>query len=183
MRCREAAEFLLEAEPAELAGVGDSALAAHLRGCARCAAVGARLLEGERVLGEVLRVGVAGGERRAMRGVEEALAEFEARVAVVEEGMAGDGGGRRPPLHQPHSRWRRAAMVAVPLAVAASLALMLAPWWGSVSQWRRDATVPLPVSALRLAEGASLTEVVVPAGHDAVLFRTSNPKITIVWIY
>jgi hypothetical protein len=207
MRCQEAAELMLEAVPAELAGEGDSPLAAHLRGCGRCAGVGARLLEGARVLGEVLasdrraRLHVGGdeldgveaefavvraGARRGMRGVEEALAEFEVRLRgpgghagrvasgdpAGTEPVVDDGGVRRP-----DPRWRRAAAVAMPLAAAASFALLLAPWRGGTSE------EPLPLPVLKLAERTPVADVVVPAGHDAVLFRTSNPKITVVWIY
>jgi hypothetical protein len=189
MRCQEAAELLLEVEPAELAGEGDSRLAEHLRGCGRCAAVGARLLAGERVLGEALAGGgawalgsagtlaevVAGargerpGGRREIRGVEEALSEFEARAA---EPVIDDGGVRWL-----NPRSRLVAAVAVPLAAAASLVLILVPWWGGI----RPEPLPLPV--MRLAERTPPAGVVVPAGRDAVLFRTSNPKITVVWIY
>lgn len=172
MRCQEAGELLLEAEPAELGGLGDSPLAEHLRGCVRCAAVGVGLLEGERVLGEVLAGGWGAGAmggREAMRGVEAALAEFESRVG---EGVADDVGGRLL-----HRRWRRVAAVGVPLAAAASLALMLAPWRGGTG----GEALPLPV--MKLAERTPAADVVVPAGRDAVLFRTSNPKITVVWIY
>src|SRR5690625_8051179 len=92
MRCQEAGERPLEAEPAELGGLGDSPLAEHLRGCVRCAAVGVGLLEGERVWGEVLAGGWgagATGGREARRGGEAALAELEARVGA----WAGDGVG------------------------------------------------------------------------------------------
>ncbi|MGD8866391.1 MAG: hypothetical protein PVI01_02155 [Gemmatimonadales bacterium] len=48
--CDKALERLLEADPAELAGRGDSELASHVRECDRCAAVGARLLAGQEPL-------------------------------------------------------------------------------------------------------------------------------------
>lgn len=197
MRCQEAAELILEAEPAELAGEGDSPLADHLRVCGRCARVGTRLLEGGRVLGDVVgdvvghREARSAGAGRGMRGVEEALAEFEARLgaaglegpgvnedregaggAAGAEPVVGDGGVRRL-----HPGWRRVAAVAAPLAAAASLALLLAPWRGGSGE------EPLPLPVMKLAERTPAADVVVPAGRDAVLFRTSNPKITVVWIY
>jgi hypothetical protein len=102
-----------------------------------------------------------------MRGVEEVLAEFDARAGVA-----------RPV--QP--RWRRVAAVAVPLAAAASLALVLGPWRDELRRWR-DEPVPLPLPVMKSAERTAAARVVVPAGRDAVLFRTSNPKVTVVWIY
>jgi len=47
INCDAAFERLLEADPVELAGKGDSEVAVHVRECARCQAVGAKLLEGQ----------------------------------------------------------------------------------------------------------------------------------------
>ena len=44
MNCREAHELLLEADPGDLRGEGDSPLAVHLRSCDRCAARAALVL-------------------------------------------------------------------------------------------------------------------------------------------
>jgi hypothetical protein len=94
--CKTALERLLEADPAELSGGGDSELAAHVRGCERCTAVAARLLEGQEELAGAL------GELGPRAGVEEAL-----RVVRVRR--------RR-------SEWRRHAWrVAAPLAAAAAV--------------------------------------------------------------
>jgi hypothetical protein len=48
--CEAARELLLEAEPAELRGEGDSALAGHLRGCAACGQRAACILSETQVL-------------------------------------------------------------------------------------------------------------------------------------
>lgn len=48
--CRHQLDRLLAADPAELAGRGDSDLALHVRECNRCAAVAARLLAGQEQL-------------------------------------------------------------------------------------------------------------------------------------
>ncbi len=45
---------MLEADPAELAGQGDSELAVHLRECARCQVVGTKLLAGQAGLAAAL---------------------------------------------------------------------------------------------------------------------------------
>jgi hypothetical protein len=52
--CDAAFERLLEADPAELAGQGDSEVAVHVRECARCQAVGATLLGGQERLSAAL---------------------------------------------------------------------------------------------------------------------------------
>jgi hypothetical protein len=97
IECAKALELLLEADPAELTGSGDSKLAAHVRECARCGAVGLRLLdEQERLSRE--------------------LAELEPRVGVEDALQA----ARR--LRVSRGRRRRAWRVAAPLAAAAAVA-------------------------------------------------------------
>jgi hypothetical protein len=54
INCDAAFERLLEADPAEIAGQGDSELAVHVRECARCQAVGAKLLGGQEQLAVAL---------------------------------------------------------------------------------------------------------------------------------
>jgi hypothetical protein len=96
IECKTAFGLLLEAEPAELAGQGDSELANHVRECTRCGAVAARLLAGQGELAGALD----GLSPRA--DVEEALSITRARRRRI--------GWRR------HG-WR----VAAPLAAAAAL--------------------------------------------------------------
>jgi len=92
-------ELLLAAEPAELAGQGDSELAAHVRECKRCGAVAARLLEGQEQLAGAL------AELGPRTDVEAALSVARARRRSI--------------------RWRRGGWrVAAPLAAAAALALL-----------------------------------------------------------
>jgi len=55
MDCAAARALLLEADPAELRGEGDSPLAAHLRGCADCRAAADAILAGEAELDAALR--------------------------------------------------------------------------------------------------------------------------------
>jgi len=94
--CKAALERLLGADPAELSGRGDSELAVHVRECERCAAVAARLLEGQAEL--------AG-----------ALDELGPRVAV-EEALGAVRRRRR------RTGWRRHAwQIAAPLAAAAAV--------------------------------------------------------------
>ncbi|MGD8697679.1 MAG: hypothetical protein PVJ43_00230 [Gemmatimonadales bacterium] len=52
--CKAAFDALLEADPAELTGRGDSELAVHVRECERCGAVAAHLLAGQERLAAAL---------------------------------------------------------------------------------------------------------------------------------
>ncbi len=99
IECRTAFERMLEADPTELAGRGESELAIHIAGCPRCSAVAERLLKGQAELGRALDTL---GPRT---GVDEALAR--ARRA-----------SRR-------TKRRAAWRVALPLAAAAALAGIL----------------------------------------------------------
>ena len=95
--CNTAFERLLEADPVELEGRGDSELAAHVRECRRCSAVAAKLLEGQERLATELN-GMSPGV-----AVERALAAARARR-------------RQKP------GWRRVLRWAAPLAAAAAVA-------------------------------------------------------------
>jgi hypothetical protein len=96
IECKTALARLLEADPAELSGQGDSELAAHLRGCERCTAVAARLLAGQAELEGAL------GELGPRIGVGEALGAARRRRRRIE--------------------WRRHAwQIAAPLAAAAAV--------------------------------------------------------------
>lgn len=90
-------EAMLEADPAELAGRGKTALAAHVRDCARCRVLGRRLLE----------------EQAALGG---ALGEIRPRGSAT---AAGPGSGPPRP-----SAIRRGAALLAPLAAAAVVAAL-----------------------------------------------------------
>jgi anti-sigma-K factor RskA len=100
IECKTALERLLEADPAELSGRGDSELATHLQECERCAAVAKQLLAGQQELAAEL------GELGPRTGVEEALSR--ARV-------------RRRQVARRRNTWR----VAAPLAAAAAVTAVL----------------------------------------------------------
>ena len=95
--CAGAREQMLEADPAELRGFGDTPLAAHLRGCAACRARADAILAGQAELGAALDV------LAAPRPAE---------------------GTRVIPLRR-RSTLRRVAAIAIPLAAAASAAGIL----------------------------------------------------------
>jgi hypothetical protein len=73
INCHTAFEALLEGEPAELAGRGDSELAVHVRECERCGAVAAKLLVGQEQLAGALV------ELRPRTDVSAALSAVHAR--------------------------------------------------------------------------------------------------------
>ena len=75
INCDTAYERLLEADPAELVGQGDSELAVHVRECTRCQAVGTKLLAGQEQLAMAL-IGY-----RPATDVERALSAARARRA------------------------------------------------------------------------------------------------------
>ncbi|UCC83075.1 MAG: hypothetical protein JSW46_19330 [Gemmatimonadota bacterium] len=100
IECKAALERLLEADPAELRGQGDSELAVHLRECERCTTVAARLLEGQQELAAEL------DELGPRTGVGEALSRARARSRRV-------------------ARRRNAWRVVAPLAAAAVVAAVL----------------------------------------------------------
>jgi anti-sigma factor RsiW len=116
VNCDVALERMLEADPDELAGRGDSELALHVAGCARCGAVAAELLAGQETLAAGLR-SLEGG-----RDVE-----------VVLDGVRRAAARRR-------RRRRLLSRVAAPLAAAAALALLVVGDRGS--QVRPQASLP-----------------------------------------
>jgi hypothetical protein len=75
INCSTAYERLLEADPTQLTGQGDTELAVHVRDCARCQAVGATLLAGQEQLATAL------SELRPTAAVDQALSVAHARRA------------------------------------------------------------------------------------------------------
>jgi hypothetical protein len=126
MNCIEARDALLTAEPRELKGMGESALASHLRECAACAARADYLAGGLDTLGaQVLRSNA--------------------------------------------HRVRRAAFIAT-LPIAAALAAF------AVLRAREPATVANTVHP------ADIVSVHVAPGQQAAVFKTKDPKVTVVWL-
>ncbi len=150
MNCELAFEGMLEADPEELAGQGDSELAAHIKQCSRCGAVAAEILAGQELLANGLR------RLRVDGTVEELLPEVR-RVAAT-------------------PRRRLLTRVALPLAAAATLALLIVG---------DRPTVPRPEAAVQIAQAMPRPEqsVRLAPNTNAVVFKTSNPKITVVWFY
>lgn len=144
MTCNDWLDALLEAEPEELRGEGDSALSRHLGSCPECRAKAELLV-------------------RAMGELDQDLAAEAGRAPLP---------GRRGP-----GRLRRAALVALPLAAAAVVALVL------LSPFGPGRNTPLLSPSLAAPVADAVPVVTPPAGRDAAVIQTDNPDIVIVWLY
>lgn len=148
MDCAAARPLLLEADPAELRGEGDSPLAAHLRGCAGCRARADAILAGEAELAAALRMLASPSTdrkviplrpRRGWGRIAPAAASFAALAAAVAAVMVA-----RPPAAAP------------PGIAAAEIARLM-----------------FPAAPVARAE----------AGRSVAVLKTSDPGVTVVWVY
>ena len=158
MLCRDALRALLEAEPQELRGEGESAVAAHVRECSACRVAADALLAGEESLAETLR-----GQAPPLN-VESLL---ERARSADEESVELPFPGRRT--------WRSAAWKSVvPLAAAAAMAFLLLT---------RDGGIPsvTPVSEPVVITTAQVLEA--PEGKNVAVLETQNPAIAVVWFF
>ena len=151
MNCELALERMLDADPEELEGRGDSELISHIQGCGRCQAVAAELVAGHEMLAaQIHSVDVDRGVERVLPAVRRAATQ---RV-----------------------RRRRLIRFALPAAAAAVLALF--------ATRDRVPSVPLGNPPARLA-GPALEQPTVrlAPNTNALVLKTNNPKITVVWFY
>jgi hypothetical protein len=154
MNCRDAYELLLEAEPADLRGAGDTSLTMHLRSCDRCAARAARILGAQANL--AAQLSARRPETPADSAVERAAAGAQHRRA------------RRRLL------WR-----AGPALAAATLAGVLA--WRNQGA---DGRSPTDLGEERQPTSAEPPILVqAPPDRDVMIFETTNPNIVVVWLY
>ena len=189
MICDDMLELMLEADPAELEGRGNSTLAGHLRDCTRCGRVAAQLLTDTRRLDKALE------SRRAMpaRPLEAAARPSLWRPIVMFGALAAaivlfvfmkrvpDGPG---PLV--------ASVVATPRIIAVPTAASVARVPRTTHPRRFEAASPVQakrfesVPALEVsasAEAVAMVSVDPPPGKRAIVMRTSDPNITVVWLY
>lgn len=152
MTCKEAYEKILEAEPDALVAGTDTPLGRHLAACERCGRAAARVRSTTAALGGWL---------------SEATARIDP-AAVVDEALAPGLPAGRTPV-------RRTLRWAIPLAAAATLALM----------FLREFSGPgaLPGEPFHPRETPPGLALDVPAGRSAAVLDTHNPAITIVWFY
>lgn len=151
--CADVRALLLEAEPAELRGLGSSTAAAHVRDCAACARIASQILEDTAALDAWLGA--------APDPPIEALLE-----------RAGERAGatpfRRPGPFLARHRW--AALAAAAVIVAVVLVSRAGAPPGVAGPMTLATAEPPPV----VAES--------PAGTVAVI-ATDNPDITVLWFF
>jgi hypothetical protein len=144
--CKAARALLLEAEPHELRGEGDSPLALHLVGCADCRGLADALLEGARELDAALAA-------IATPSTGARTVSLSARRRVAPGWLAGAG-----------------------LAAAAALAALLLG--------RSPPTLNPGLQRERIAQALFPTPPVAAApGHSVAVMKTSDPGVTVVWVY
>lgn len=161
MTCETALDRMMEAEPAELRGPGDTPLARHLQTCPRCGRVAAALVAELDALDAALDAYAAAGDAEA--AADTALAAAPPRPA-----------GREAP--SPRSPWwRRSLRGGVPLAAAAAVATLLLVGRGPDPE---PSPAPAPVTSR-----SPRVAVEPPANRGAAVLETGNPNITIVWLY
>ena len=157
--CVEMRERLLEADPAELLGEGDSTVALHIAGCAACTAAARRVLRSQQELADAL-------SQLSDRSAPAA----GARVVSVGSGASAESAGR------PARRVRRRLLrVMPPLAAAAVLVLFLLQQ-RTTAELPRLEPVPEPT-----AYALDMPMVNATDGSDVAVMQTSNPDITVVW--
>jgi len=126
MKCSTATDLMLETDPRELAGEGESELVFHLMTCDRCRAIADRLLSGQLSLARELEA------VSPQRGVKEALRAAEQKALAV---------GRKK------TRWQ----IGAPLAAAAGLvALVLLGDGSNAIDETVQARVPVPLPGLEV---------------------------------
>lgn len=181
MKCDHALELLLEADLDELAGNGGSALAAHVRECAKCRAVAAQIATDTRALARAFDA------NRVVAPETSARRRFAVRPAVVVGAMAAAFAfivfGLRQDGDVP------------PLAATGSTAATAARESSGTPVAPRRFAEPVPATPVRFAASQSVTvhapaisdaggvTVTPPEGTRVAVLRTGNPAITVVWLY
>lgn len=153
--CAGFRELLLEADPSELGGAGESPLALHLRDCARCAADAERVLTAQKHMADAL-ADITAGAAPPPALVRTRLRAWSASVSR----------GRTRP---------RLIMGAAPLAAAAVIALLL------VQQRDSDGLLRLEPVTAPVAVTDEVPVVNVTTAHDVAIMKTADPNITVVW--
>ena len=158
--CTRPLEPLLEADPDELRGVGESKTAEHVRSCARCAAAAERVLRHNAALDAALAQSPDAPDVDALLR--------RARLQI-DEPMRGprdttpDGARARA-----WRRWRRWA----PVAAAAALAALL------LIGDREPELIGTPG-----APRTAVAPLVESPDQNVAVIQTDNPDITVLWFY
>lgn len=169
LTCGQAWTRMMEADIDALRGAGDGALAAHVRSCDRCGAMGRALLAGlDEIDGALAAWGDAGDpdvEATAALAASRGLAVEQIAGGRPARARRGEAGGRG-------RGWRRLAWT--PVAAAAVIATLVLVDRDRID-WQ-DAGVTREAPSPRVA-------VHPPTDRSAAIMETANPNITIVWLY
>jgi hypothetical protein len=189
---------MLECEPAELEGRGDTALAAHLGTCAACRRRAGILVSELRALDSALAALAAGSVREEAAEVSERRLPAAAggRIPTDAPGARGLAAGVSG-----SARWQRMWRLAAPLAAAAAVAALVLAWPGNGSAPGRRAERPAATAGVstrsrapdvgepmgtRAAAGAARApelRVRVPADARVAVFQTRDPSVAVVWFF
>lgn len=177
MSCAQMLDLMLEADPAELAGRGHSALAGHLRECGRCRAVARQIVADTRLLESALAVDV----QRRPRAIERAtrapssvrrlgIAAVAAATAAIAVLRGVDTVDQRSPSRVVHSAAAQAAEPTPPQTGGAAQDVMAS---------RRTARTRTPVTrAAREAAAIPVAPVAFPVAVaiEPARFALSNAE-------
>jgi hypothetical protein len=155
--CDRYREALLEAEPDDLRGLGQTEVARHIRACPACARAGGIILDTTASLNAFL---ASGGH----------VSDLD----TVLRRAATSGGTTPMPTDRPESAlaWRSRRRWVALAAAAAISALLLLP--------RRPPPLP-PVATV--ANAAPLPSLESAPGQTVAVFETGNPDITVLWFF
>lgn len=179
MKCAQALETMLDAEPADLSPDGTTALALHLRSCARCARVAATIGADVRVLAAVMPPVPVRTQASWVRwpGVALACAAAVLLFAVMR--------ARPVPTGRSQSADATPVVVAQPTEPArASIPARTTPAPAPV---RRVASTlyampeAVPLEAPDDLPARAFNGVSASSNGSVTVLNTANPKITVIW--
>ncbi|HEX6314895.1 MAG TPA: hypothetical protein VFZ73_08550 [Gemmatimonadaceae bacterium] len=192
MTCDTALELLLDAEPSELDGRDATLLGMHLRGCARCGRVAARVVGDTRLLAHAMS---AAPVRHVRRRATPVLLPALAAAALV-MAVAIRSGREEPLLVATPGIGPAVPVAAAPVDPPEPSAANAPP--RPVTRMRRSlparafapavAVAPVkletaPVESFSFGPGSSTVAVTPPPGTRATVMQTSNPKFVVVWLH
>ncbi len=169
MTCAQAHKALLQAELRELEGKGDTPLARHLRDCPHCRDAAGVILRAEAALARALGPAVAAPDLERVLALALVPETPEVEAPWTREGTV-------LPLREltkgSPSRLPAGGMALLPVAAAAALAALFLA---------REPRLPGPAPAPVAYAGG--LDVAMPPGQNVAVLETSDPNITVLWLY